>query len=63
MDHISRAFRKVSECLHDKGEYVAAFEQMNILEDDDVLSECVSETEKEKLRNLQVRLRTPVPEN
>lgn len=56
VDHISRAFRKVSECLHDKGEYVAAFEQIGIVEDNQVLKSCSSGPEKEKLEILKSKL-------
>ena len=54
--HISRAFRKVSECLHDKGEYVAAFEKLGIVEEDQVLKSCSSGAEKEKIEDLKARL-------
>ncbi|MES2526052.1 MAG: hypothetical protein V4598_03160 [Bdellovibrionota bacterium] len=59
VDHISKAFRKVSSCLHAKGEYVAAFEQLNNVEDDHVLKKCISETEREKLKVLQAELTIP----
>ena len=59
VDHISRAFRKVSECLHDKGEYVAAFEQIGIVEDNDVLKNCSSGPEKEKMETLKAQLVYP----
>lgn len=59
VDHISRAFRKVSSCLHGKGEYVAAFEQLNRLEAHSVLNECVSNGERVKLENLRAQLIYP----
>lgn len=59
VDHISKAFRKVSSCLHEKKEFVAAFEQLNIIEANSVLSECVSATEKEKLEELRTQFIYP----
>ncbi len=56
VDHISKAFRKVSYCLHEKGEYVAAFEQLNIIEADVVLRECISNGEKLKFESLKTKL-------
>lgn len=56
VDHISRAMRKVSTCIHDNGEFVAAFEQLNRLDTDDVMALCSSEFEKEKVRNLKVEV-------
>ena len=59
VDHISRAYRKVSECLHEKKEYVAAFEQMSLLEHDHTINECISETEREKWQALKTELTVP----
>ncbi len=59
VDHISKAFRKVSSCLHEKGEFVAAFEQFNIVEGDSVLKRCISNSEREKLKELEAQLTQP----
>ncbi len=48
VDHISKAMRKVSDCLYDNGEYVAAFEQLSIIESDPVMDDCLSSGEKKK---------------
>ncbi len=57
VDHISRAYRKVTRCLHKNGELVEAFEQMGRLEHDELLSECASDVEKEKWAELNLELR------
>ncbi len=60
VDHISRAMRKASSCLHKNGEYVAAFEQLDRLESDEVMETCMSDVEKEKVQNLKTEvLRIP----
>ncbi len=58
VDHISKAFRKVSSCLHSKGEYVAAFEQLNMVEDNKVLKRCISDFEKGKILVLKTELQS-----
>lgn len=59
VDHISKAFRKVSSCLHSKGEFVSAFEQFNMVESDSVLKKCISNAEREKLKALEAQLTLP----
>jgi hypothetical protein len=56
VDHISHAFRKVSSCLYVKGEYVAAFEQLALIEENMVMSDCMSDLEKEKIQELKAKL-------
>ncbi len=56
VDHISYAFRKVSSCLYVKGEYVAAFEQLALIEENMVMSDCMSDLEKEKSQELKAKL-------
>lgn len=56
VDHISEAFRKVSNCLYVQGEYVAAFEQLALIQENTVMSDCTSDLEREKVEELKAKL-------
>lgn len=57
VDHISRAVRRASTCLHEKGEFIAAFEQIDHLKTDELITECSSEEELEKVKETEARLK------
>lgn len=56
VDHISSAFRDVSHCLYVQGEYVAAFEQLALVQENMVMSDCMSDLEKERVEELKSKI-------
>lgn len=53
VDHISEAVRKSAKCNYEHGNYVEAYEELNFLDHNKVMKDCLSHLEVEKVDNLR----------
>ena len=53
VDHISQAVRKSAKCNYQHGNLVEAYAQLNFLNNNEIMSDCVSHLEVEKINNLK----------
>lgn len=61
VDHIAQNIRLKSQCNLDHGAYLAAMEQINLLETHSLLNSCISEAERLEIQGLKSKISQLTP--